>query len=356
MGDVLNFSHDMHGKTFYVVGRMIANVRRDGSLLGHPPLHTHHAYVYPDSSHVLRKVLPTELTRRYGLPDSRRHHVLIQAYGDTICKDEDGGWSTGIGILINRNKKFCCTIGVACLLDQVPEGQGYRIVNTSGFVGNLQVNDVRAKGSSTLEFYVDIAVVYTMEKRIPTTALQIGSPPVGIGWNTYIMPLDRSSNVMFFNFTNYFLGNGVLNEFALHTHMTYFDSVYVFKGDTVYAKLESLRQSWNRSLPVVFECLPPLKRSPKETLLDLAIAEPSASLVCEGARPSMEPYCESDDTCTYRDKRIEFNCRRDVPLGINETLTVIAFNKIRNTSSEPITRSSSQDSLGKKSTSPPLLR
>ena len=91
MPDVFNFEKEMHGKTFYVVGRMFATVHANGSFITYPPLHTHHAHVYPKSSREIAKVLPVELARRYGIFDPNEHHVLIQAHGDTICKEEDGG-------------------------------------------------------------------------------------------------------------------------------------------------------------------------------------------------------------------------------------------------------------------------
>ena len=237
--------------------------------------------------------------------------------------------------------------GLACLLDQLPDGQGYRVHNTDGFAANFEVNDVRPKGSPPLEFYCDVAVVYTMKRRVETTFMQIGSPPLGIGWNTYIMPMDPSSNVMFFNYTNFFLGDGELSDFVMHTHMSYFDSIYVFKGDKVYSKLNQLRIQWNSSLPIIFDCLPSTKGNPKKTILKEVLRVPGASLVCEGARPSMQLFCKSEHDCMYRDKRIQFNCLDKVRFGVNETLTVVAFNYIRNVSTTPITRNSSQEALGK---------
>ena len=237
------------------------------------------------------------------------------------------------------------------MLDQLPDGHAYRVVNTSGFEANFEINDVRPKGSPRLEFYVDIAVVYSRERQVETTFLQMGNPFVGLGWNTYQMPLDPSSNVMFFNLTNKFFGAGVLNDFILHTHMSYFDSIYVFKSPGLYQHLDAYRRRLNRSLPIVFDCLPPHSNSSIAEMLSEIRRLENTELICEGTKPSLQLYCSNNSTCVYRDKRVQFNCRQDVRFEVNETLTVVAFNVVRNISSKKITRSSSMDDLGKQ----PLL-
>ena len=233
------------------------------------------------------------------------------------------------------------------MLDQLPDGYGYRVVNTTGFIGNFEVNDVRPKGSPKLEFFVDVAIVYSRQRLVETTFLQMGNPFVGLGWNTYQMPLDPNSNVMFFNLTNRIFGDGVLNDFVLHTHMSYFDAIYVFKGNGLYQHLDEYRIRRNASLPMVFECLPPRRKSSKDQVLSYIQNFKGSQLVCEGTKPSQQLYCTDEKDCVYRDKRIQFNCRRDVRFAVNETLTVVAFNQVRNFTTQPISRSSSIETLCK---------
>ena len=93
MDDVLGLAEEFHSKPLYVVGRMFATVYPNGSLVDYPPLHTHHAHVYPDRvKRMEHNVLTPEMRKRLNVDkENFAHHVLIQAHGDTICKDEDGG-------------------------------------------------------------------------------------------------------------------------------------------------------------------------------------------------------------------------------------------------------------------------
>ena len=69
--------------------------------------------------------------------------------------------------------------GTACLLEQLPDGYGYRVHNSTGFWFNFEMNDVRPGKVPPLEYYVDIAMIYTEKPQIPTTFMQMGSPPLG---------------------------------------------------------------------------------------------------------------------------------------------------------------------------------
>ena len=77
-------------KTIYVLGRMFAAVDADGNKFNYPPLHTHHAHIYPYAMGDLgKRTIPPSM--RDVFVDRREHHVLIQAHGDAICKKEEGG-------------------------------------------------------------------------------------------------------------------------------------------------------------------------------------------------------------------------------------------------------------------------
>ena len=91
--DVLGLKKEFRAKPLYIAGRMFAIVHRNGTLVDYPPLHTHHAHIYPDSAHRMdMSILPAAMREPWRPKEDRiPHHVLIQAHGDTICKDEDGG-------------------------------------------------------------------------------------------------------------------------------------------------------------------------------------------------------------------------------------------------------------------------
>eukprot|EP00924_Labyrinthula_sp_SR-Ha-C_P011304 augustus_masked-scaffold_36-processed-gene-0.7-mRNA-1 protein AED:0.23 eAED:0.32 QI:0/-1/0/1/-1/1/1/0/739 len=265
-----------------------------------------------------------------ALPDrSIAHDVIIQGHGDAECTVEQGGTD--------------------CVLHLLPEGQAFRISETEGFQGNYELNDARAEKSEELEFYVDIGFIVKRngfedetkkedEKPIETTFLQFGNPPLGLAWMTYMFPLDYNTNVMFYNFTNFYLGSGTMKNFILHTHMSYTDSLFVFKGDNVYKILsDALTNRGERELvlPHIFECHDQDKTTMnKEDLLQRLLSDPSVHLVCEGNKPTLVLYCSEGDqeNCIYRDRRIDFNCVSELRLEEEDTLTIIAFNRVRQTS------------------------
>ena len=156
--------------------------------------------------------------------------------------------------VVRKTVVLTVSVGTDCLLAQLRDDRGYRIVNSSGFETNFEINDVRPAMSEELEFFVDITHVYTYEARIPTTFLQIGAPILGQGWQTYYFPLDGHTNMMYFKFKNTFLGAGELSDFILHTHMTFLDSLYIFKGQHAFEALQDFRKMNTGSLPYVFEC------------------------------------------------------------------------------------------------------
>jgi len=322
--DTLLLRNHIANKTVYVVGTYFALVYRNGSTIGYPPLHIHHAHIHPYS-----KKLKSE-SRVDGMPfEGLEHHVLIQTHGDGGCKPEEGGTD--------------------CNLHQLPDGQGYRVYNSDGFNINYEINDVRPNRSEPLEFFVDIVVMWTYKKKTETTFMQIGSPVAGAGWMTYIMPLDSNSNVAYWNHTNQWLGPGTISNFIMHTHMSLTDSVYVFKGQDLYAALENYRRTRMNGafMPYLYECHDDNVSDNKKKLLGLALGA-GGELVCEATRPSMDLYCDNDSgerNCIYRDTRIQFNCKESMRWEDNEELVIMAFNKVRNTSTTPITRNSPINSL-----------
>uniref|UniRef100_A0A6S8BB04 Uncharacterized protein n=2 Tax=Aplanochytrium stocchinoi TaxID=215587 RepID=A0A6S8BB04_9STRA len=318
--DVANVASEFTNKTIYVIGTFFGTVLRDGSVIDYPPLHIHHAHVHPyrrmgERIHV--KSMPFE---------NIEHHVMIQTHGDGGCKSKLGG--------------------ADCNLHQLPNGQGYRVVDSSGFNVNYEINDVRPTGSDPLEYYVDIVIMWTEEKRIETTFMQIGSPIFGHGWMTYMLPLDSNSNFAYWKHKNSWLGPGEISNFITHTHMSLTDSLYVFKGNKAFDYLEKYRHDKLKGLvPYVFDCHNTTMEIGKNDILGVVVAS-GAELVCEATRPSLQLFCDEEQhDCVYRDSRVEFNCKEKVRLEKDEELVIIAFNKVRNTSTVPLTRQSPINNL-----------
>uniref|UniRef100_A0A7S3LPI7 Uncharacterized protein n=1 Tax=Aplanochytrium stocchinoi TaxID=215587 RepID=A0A7S3LPI7_9STRA len=283
------------GSTMYVVGTFFGVVHRDGIVIDYPPLHIHHAHIHPYKQ--MDKRIHVESMPFQGI----EHHVMIQTHGDGECKSELGG--------------------ADCNLHQLPVGQGYRVVNSTGFNLNYEINDVRPEGSDPMEYFVDIVVMWTPKKRIETTFMQIGSPFFGGGWMTYMMPLDSNSN------------------FA-------YDSLYVFKSSKAFDHLEKYRHDKLKGrLPYVFDCHNNTMEIGKNNILGVVVGS-GAELVCEATRPSMQLFCdEKQHDCIYRDTRFEFNCKERIRLEKDEELVILAFNKVRNTSTVPLTRQSPTNNL-----------
>lgn len=156
--DVAQLSKVTRGKVVYVVGGMYAPVDGEGNILGHPPLHVHHAHLYPYGSEeeVGRKI-------RHTADDvSLDHHdVLLQTHGDSECAEAEGG--------------------VACLLTELPPGQGFRIIDShGGFFADSTVNDVREKKGpgSPLEYYVEHVVFHTTNEQKAVTFFTLCNPTI----------------------------------------------------------------------------------------------------------------------------------------------------------------------------------
>ena len=88
------FEEETKGKVMYVVGKMFAPIHANGSIIDYPPLHIHHAHVYPfkhdemNLRNVPKAVREDPIYKSWG-----SHHVLLQAHGDSACKADEGGKS-----------------------------------------------------------------------------------------------------------------------------------------------------------------------------------------------------------------------------------------------------------------------
>lgn len=87
------FEEITKNRAVYLIGRMFAPVYADGAIIEYPPLHIHHAHVYPfkneemEHKNVPKKANNAPSQGRY----QSQHHVLLQAHGDSSCKPREGG-------------------------------------------------------------------------------------------------------------------------------------------------------------------------------------------------------------------------------------------------------------------------
>lgn len=141
------------------------------------------------------------------------------------------------------------------------------------------------------------------------------------------LPVDESSTLMYYRFSNSHWGSGgTVTEFIFHTHQTFFDSMWLFKGNTAYDELEAFRGG--KYLPMILECHGYDLAHTKSTLYKRLskVAQP----VCIVAHPNLQYTCNSPDQCGRYDKRLNFRCvNTSVSLAEGEVLTMVAFNKAK---------------------------
>lgn len=86
-------------RVVYVRGRMFAPVYANGTLVNYPPLHIHHAHILPYAHKKLSKKIMPSGGRGFWRETIGNHHVLVQAHGDTICQDDEGGKALALTFL-----------------------------------------------------------------------------------------------------------------------------------------------------------------------------------------------------------------------------------------------------------------
>mmetsp|Transcript_20667 Transcript_20667/g.45118 ORF Transcript_20667/g.45118 Transcript_20667/m.45118 type:complete len:592 (+) Transcript_20667:43-1818(+) len=304
--DQARLKSHFNNRQVYAVGGMFAPVFGNGTIIGHPPIHIHHAHMFPYGSE-------RERLRKIRGSNNDAHDVLFQAHGDSECQKADGG--------------------IACLFHELPLDESYHIENTTtGLSGNFELNDVRPFVNTSdyeLEFYMDIVLMHTFKKTAKrATYFSIGNPCFGSGPCIYTLPLDSSSSVMWFNYTHTNMGPGTWKNFVLHTHQTIFDSMRVYKGSGLNPKLEQFRKS--RKLPIVLECQDMQLDETKAELFNLLDSDDTAEIVCEVTKPSLIFDCVNNNTdCHAYDKNARLQCKENIRLLPNETLTLVAFNHVR---------------------------
>ena len=64
--------------------------------------------------------------------------------------------------------------GIDCLLQTYPQPYGFRVKEK--FWINVELNDVRPRGSDTLEFWFEVGLRFTRAPRTPLALLSMGNP------------------------------------------------------------------------------------------------------------------------------------------------------------------------------------
>jgi hypothetical protein len=113
-------------KAKFITGKMAAPVDEHGTILGHPPLYSHHTHV--DFSGV--------------------NHIL-ETHGDTTCSEEGGGLS--------------------CYLHSYPEGYGlpFNATDNHDFLSlNFMLDDLREYPAPPMVFYQEIALKWSSRESV----------------------------------------------------------------------------------------------------------------------------------------------------------------------------------------------
>lgn len=316
-----NLTEYMKNRTINFFAGMLVPVHVNGTIIGYPPLHIHHAHVYAYGDRKERR-------KKIPVPQLDGHQLIFQSHGDTYCQDSDGG--------------------VACMLRELDNGEAFQLVNSqSGISADWEVNDVRPKARSDegnlMEWYFEVVLVHSIEQSKPTqgaistkvqpvTFMGFNNPCWGGGPCTYAMPLDASSVLAYYNYSHMsVLGPGLLKNFIVHTHQTVMDSIFVFKGAGVGTALEKFRR--DAALPIILDCHGEqggfsIEQAKREIFSSLPTTD--AELVCEATKPSVHFECsghEESQECHAYDRRLQLNCLESVHLEPLDTLWVVAFNR-----------------------------
>jgi hypothetical protein len=317
IADVFDIQDHLHSdeKDVYVTAGAIYAVDEDNAAISYPPIHLHHAHVFPyGTDECFERII-----KRDGHEWTDGHAVLIQAHGDSACPES--------------------AAGNACLLKSLPRGYGYRISNYTSMFADFQTNDVRHEGSEDISYYMMVAASWTQRPLIPATFLQFQSPVMtqgGLIPSTYKFQRSKSS-MLYFNFTNEDLGDGriAMDSVILHSHETLLDAWWLFKGDGIFDALEQFREDKGLDLPVLFEKGRNSMTDMKRDVLDAIRANGGEDVeaLCEVPKSSVECKRKSghgqDEYKTMLfDRRAEIHCveEGDVVLKQGETLTVVVFN------------------------------
>ena len=336
-----------NGDDVHVTSGLIAPIR-ENEFISLPPLHVHHAHVYPadlvpsddesvpytDYEWSLPPGVPLE---RRKVPDDPQeyvvlkgkkqrhdfadmHHILFQSHGDWKCLSHDGGEE--------------------CLLYTLPAGLGFKIPTRSGLSCDYEINDVRTNPRSKFEFWIEIGLTWTSKSLRPASFVSLGNPVLAPGLATVNFD-SGSSAVVYYNFTNDILGAGRILQPIFHAHQKLFDSFWVLKSSDggAYEALERVRKQTNKRTKNVGN---PMIISDdlvatKELLLH-EIAATKSEKICWSDKPGLV-YIESDGSeadalhsCSANgvfDRRASMACDFDrAALGAGETLIVVGFNTL----------------------------
>jgi len=177
------------GRPVWITGYSLQLLGADGTPLGSPPLHIHHARVYyPDDREVGGETVQAGAQKEYELFPWKLFHLHGWS-GDSQCKDAEGG--------------------AECLIDSLPAGFGQKLQSEKSRLPLRHIIlDVREDGLEDMEYYVEVGVRWTREPQASLTRYDARRPGTGtfgtyhiseqsatMGWGA--SPAPRSGRVMY---------------------------------------------------------------------------------------------------------------------------------------------------------------
>lgn len=291
------------------VGGLAAPIHTNGTIISNPPIHIHHALVFPygDWEERGRKIFGSA---------ADHHDFFFQSHGDSECLEEDGG--------------------SACLLYQLSDGRGFVVHNdTSGISAEVKLNDVRPTRSPALEYWFEIALLHQRNPPAArkSTFVSLNNPCFGPGQCSYMLPADPHHSVMWYQYIHgdrSHLSNGTITDFVLHSHQNMVDSAFLIKSrdDNVFRALESFRAK--KQLPLILDCHHRgigLEDAKRELLS--RVSEQGGQLVCEASKPLLQYLPRDNGDVQAHEKRVELRCKEGpVDLNVGDRLIVLAFNTV----------------------------
>mmetsp|Transcript_20675 Transcript_20675/g.33941 ORF Transcript_20675/g.33941 Transcript_20675/m.33941 type:complete len:698 (+) Transcript_20675:169-2262(+) len=312
-----------NGGELFVVGSATFPTDKNGEPLGHPPIHIHHFHIH---------------TRKSWLAP------IIEAHGDSECHGAYGG--------------------INCLVRMLPNGVAHRI--TSPLYVDFVLDDVRPKGSPTMEYYMEIAIAWTRKRPQKGVGSKISfiAPAQRHGPLVYGIPPQKSC-VFWYSHTFRHNGSFIPGQFVFHAHQSRTQSFWAFSGPDVsrdilgLTKLEQQahpNSSHVTKLPYIPEHFGSTLEDVKKHILDHIVqATKSSSLSPStksgvGMKEQLSPVCVIEAPCLEKepaamrgstaagvgngeergsygwyDRRSHIQCRRWTPKR-GDTLIVVAFN------------------------------
>lgn len=264
----------------YIDAAFASTMNLDGEYMGFPPIHAHHFHMTPNfdlvgPAEIEQQVKTTPLPHFYN-----GWQLVHEFHGDTSCKEAQGG----IGC---QYEGFPPSHAIKLGIDEFHLGDDA----SRGFLScNSEFNDVRAPGSSPIEWFLEVAVHHYVasgpDRPAPkyvisrdTVAPSFLPYPVpyytpSVTWNSHVFDYVRPDNEIvsiyahchhtildaqwLFQASAEDLGLTLEHGYGLRMHMYWQDFVPAAKGVSVsqvkshvLASLKKSQKAWNAANPTL---------------------------------------------------------------------------------------------------------